>query len=442
MSRHIIVLSFIVVFPMFMLCGGDKGTNGPDPDCAIQKVEEANQALADVLYDLINRDDIDEPDDIDFSQPNQLYREALVCDANNIDANFGAGLTELLMLMVDPEVNATYDLWESFLDTASIFEPRSGGVSLNINSPGNLFMISPLLLGTYSVGMFKMALNDPPMISSIQDIVENEVFPRVNYAIEKLNVVVTDQNYTFIITPRMQGDYTEDPIEIDLTEVYVSLTQLHLIQSIGNLFISYNFDFVSYDSTGLEEALDQSSSFLGLRSGGIGHMASVKTSFLSAIDELELAINFLKYESDNQDDDLIIIGPNDIDEADLDSILAHLPDARDVLNSTYDVTEDFNDDGIDETVTFALGALFDNPIANFKQVLPQYTSHVERDSSWWYDYFYTGVITWEAQSFSEWIFPNPTFNGFLPDMTDESFKNTFGINAEDWDRVIRIEFDD
>jgi len=85
------------------------------------KVLEANNALEDVLFDLLNAD-IDEPADIDFELPNLLYRLALDLDPDNLDANFGAGLTELLIITNDQQIQDAFDEWEAFLDTALIFE--------------------------------------------------------------------------------------------------------------------------------------------------------------------------------------------------------------------------------------------------------------------------------------------------------------------------------
>jgi len=257
----------------------------------------------------------------------------------------------------------------------------------------------------------------------------------------------------------MQGDNLEDPIEIDLTEIYVALTELHLMKAVGNLFISYNFDVPSYDSLGLEHMISQTSSFLNLRSGGAQAMSDVKASFVAAVTNLEAAINFLEAETDNQNDDLIRIGGDGIAQADLDSVQVELQDARDAMDDggTYTLVEDFNGDGVDQSVAFALGALFDNPLDNFKAVFPTYSSRIESDSATYFDYqwhpdsgwieveithyFYTGVITWQAASYAQWILPNPTINGLLPGMTDSQFKTTFGISEADWTQEMRMEFD-
>jgi len=445
MSKKFLMLMLCCSLTFVFISCSEEEEGLVDPESAAAKIEEANEALEDVLYELINADSVSHPEEIDFSAPNQLYKEALELDADNLDANFGAGLTEMLTIFVDPQVIQTFDQWEAFIDTATFFEPAGGGLAKNLQNPGELFSISPLLLGVTSAGVFKMALTDPPLISSIQDLIESEVFPRVNYAIGKLEIVAANAEYTFIVTPIMQGDETEDPVEIDLTEIYAALAELYAIKAAGSIFISYDFDFVSYDSAGLHEAIQQNSSFLGLRTNGAVNMANAKASFLTAVDKIELAINFLKSETDLQDDDLIKIGSDDINEADLDSILAHLPDVRDAMNTSVDITEDFNGDGVDQTVAFAMGAIFDDPILNIKQKLPPYTSYVQRDSSyngWEYEYFYAGIITWDAETFSEWIFPDATFNGLFPEITDDAaFKATFGINEADWERVVDLGFD-
>jgi hypothetical protein len=131
-------------------------------------------------------------------------------------------------------------------------------------------------------------------------------------------------------------------------------------------------------------------------------------------------------------------------DEDLDSILTYLPRVRNTLNTSEDVTADFNGDGMDQTVAFSAKAFFDNPISNLKRdLLPGYTTRVEKDSSgWWWDkeYFWVAVIIWDANSFEQWNFPDPTFNGILPEITtDAEFKQTFGIDADDWQKEVRFE---
>jgi len=50
------------------------------------------------------------------------------------------------------------------------------------------------------------------------------------------------------------------------------------------------------------------------------------------------------------------------------------------------------------------------------------------------------VITWNAQNFSQWVLPNPSFNGLFPGITtDAQFKSTFGIADSSWSRTKIME---
>ena len=55
---------------------------------------------------------------------------------------------------------------------------------------------------------------------------------------------------------------------------------------------------------------------------------------------------------------------------------------------------------------------------------------------------YVPIITWNADTFEEWTFPDPTFSGILPGMTDLEFKRIFGITANDWEKTIKFGFGD
>lgn len=460
-STYLVIAALMVSLIIFWSGCGKKTTDSkPDKGTAEEKVKLANTALENELYVLISTEleEVERPKDVDFNLPNSLYKAALELDPNNLDAHFGAGLTEILIVTLDNSVNAVFDEWDTFLDTASLFEAKSA-----INSeekfakkivsrgfptgekdfvvPSNFFLRS-----IFSV--FYTGLTNPPQIHEIQDLIDNKLLPKVDYALVHLEKVASDTHYSFIITPEMQGDLEEDSLELDMTEIFLIITGLDLLRSFCSIAIAYNFDFPSYDSTGLAQVMPQNSDFLSLRSTGESKLDTAKSAFLDACDNLEDAINFLRSETDNQNDDIIKIDPDGVADEDLDSILTYLPRIRNTLNTSEDVTADFDGDGEDETVAIAVGAFFDPPINNLKDLLPDYTTRVEKDSSGWWDwdgfhvdkYFWVPVIIWNANSFDQWEFPNPTFNGILPEMTsDFMFKQTFGIDAGDWEKEFRLE---
>ena len=532
--------------------------NGVDPEAAKEKIDEATSALENEFYALINMietDEIDHPGDIDFTLSNGLFREAIELDPDNVDAHFGAGLTELLVFTHDPDVQAVFDAWEAFLDTGSAFVADTGlsslSKSLSVGMLGS-FPRNPFLglRGAHAaasyLNLFQLAVSDPPTIDDIQAVIESAFLPRLDYALERFDIADDHPDYTFTITPKMQGNLEEDPVELDLTELYVLETAANLIRSFSSVVVAYSFGPAAYDSAAIIDFLSQGSGFLSLRSNGAAQMGNAAIHLLAASHALDNAVDFLQGETDDQSDDIITVDSMNVSE--LDSITHYNGKFREDFLNGFTLTEDWNDDGIDTELTFNLSTLFDNPIQDFKSLLPDYTVAVGRDTSYelgehhddyfsipalvdvptsawyhwyrehsynaeyddeyhevdtsgfsipvvnavvdsllevfsgdntlarwsvsahwngslsqgqhliyvdvWYSYwtripewsYYTGILAWDAASYSEWTFPNPSFNGLLPDITSDAvFKSTFGITESDFlnmaDDPLVIKFD-
>ena len=549
-----VVLSMALL--LMLVCWGcstsdtaDGGGTVVDPSGAEQKVVEANEALELVLYDMINAPEPEEPSELDFTVPYGLYNEALALDPANADANFGAGLCGLMMITQDTEINQAWDEWSAFLDTTELFEPP-GGAGLQGCQPSlpgfpsfqELSNLPPAMVPAAIGGMVAMAASSPPMFSDLQNLIENELLPRLQEAYNRLEVVDDDPAYVFTVTPQMQGDPEEDSVELDLTEIYAMEVSLLVADAFARILISYNVDFASYDSLGLLQAFQQnaSNSFLKLRSGGAGHLAMSKSNLITALNKAKTGISFLENETDYQGDDIIVIEPEN--QEDLDSIKASIDYALEALDGNWSYTTDWDNDPLtpEVEVTFNLASFFDNPISDFKALLPDYEVSIEvRPDDYWYEYHYdsqvitdnvdipmsgyyyweryyshyegepgssyfdanlsipgfeqafdtameemlndpnissfwlslywsgtyeeglhvissplsmewhenvgTGyqyvvVLTYTAGSFSEWIFPNPTFNGLLPGMTDASLKTIFGFDEDAWLQGLEFSF--
>ncbi|MCB7130426.1 MAG: hypothetical protein J3T61_12915, partial [Candidatus Brocadiales bacterium] len=240
MLRSMKLLVSITAFFLFLLGCEETPVNGDgdDPLAAVAMVDSAISALEDELFALSTLE-VSHPGDIDFSTSNALFKEALALDAANLDANFGAGLTELLVFSQDPEVQAVFDAWEAFLDTGSAFVADtslgSSAMSLGFLLPGALRQSPFQTLNekemAYSyLNLYKLVVSDPPTIRDIQDVIESVFLPSLDYALERFDVVDDSSTYSFIITPKMQGDVLEDPVEFDLTEVYVLEVAMNLLR--------------------------------------------------------------------------------------------------------------------------------------------------------------------------------------------------------------------
>jgi hypothetical protein len=527
-------------------CGGLSNS-----ECAAQKVLQANDALESILYtSLIGNPQ--RPDDVDVRVPLALYRAALDLDPSNNDAHFGVAVLELLALSADEEVNAAFDEWKAYLDQHVPFEASNAaagplrplGVPLAFSGARTALAL-PFDVVARSVlaeARASMALADP-QLARVQAILRDRALPRLTDARNHLGIVAADANYRFIVTPRMQGDEDASAAEVDRTDVLALRAACGLLTAACDVAVSYELNFAAYDSTSLVQAFRPGSGWLTLRTDGAAHMSEARTALLGSIDDVDAAITSLLAETDNQDDDVIKIDPYDFRRQDLDSIQAHLPDVRSALDGGYTRVEDWDSDPFTPPVslTFRVGALFTNPVPDWKALFPPYTATARRqvartsypwnsgttpktvtltyssyfsayyginvydgqiypfysygdDSllaaaqdvvmerlalaqaqpgwdgsfygsasfygnlnagtqevpfSWWDSYgvatryVFVPVITWDAATFDQWEWPDPTLHGLLPDMgSSAQLLGTFGITADQWTREVVLDWTD
>jgi hypothetical protein len=446
----------------------------------------------------------------------------------------------MFMMTQEQQVNDAFDEWQSFMDGGDPFQapPAQSGSGISLGFPTSLksFSINNKEMAKTIIGTHRLTLNSTPKISTVQTIFENSLIPKLNDALTKLDYIDDFPEFVFTITPKMQGDLMADPLEMDLTEIYALQVSLNMLKVVVDMAVAYNLDFTSYDSLGIMEALNPGSDFLKVRNGGQS-LTDAKSSLLTAVDKLELGIDFLRNEVDSQDDDIIKLDPGSSDDADLDSILAYTDEAREFLTDGLSFTEDWddNEDTPDEALTVNLGEYFDSPIQDLKSLLPEYSISVGRDTSYddynwnygqsyvsttvdggdggfyyyyrsyswdqygfeyayedsniaipafeivfknkiselrqiegiesmyislywsntlssgqnnigetmYWDYYtresasimYFPILTWTAETFDEWVLPDPTFGGILPGMTDSEFKRIFGITEDHWEDI-------
>jgi len=405
----LVLVSFLALFFIFNACEGlldesDEGVSEEDSLAAIQKVEEANQELEGIMNSLINMDEPDSVqqvlDALDFSDAYDLYKEAQSLNPNNDDANFGVALTGLLMISQDNDLQNMLNNWESYFTANTPFEVTDGsakilgkrGFGLPISLEGMRVPMSAFVGGPLSLA--KMSLDDIPQFSEFQQIVNTLFIPIINESIEGLEKVEENQSYVFTIIGEMQGDAEATSLELDLTEVYAIDMMLHALKAICYSVISYNFDFVSFDAEGIVTELSRNSDFATLKNNGGQYLSTALSSIKTAIDKFEDGIDFLVAETDNQDDDLIPI-PNGDDLAD---IREGIEDSRETLNGpkwiNYNYYDEYYDEYgwheeyIEDSVKVDIRKFFENPIDDFKEMVPPYTvsTGIDTTTDWdWED---------------------------------------------------------
>ena len=90
-------------------------------------------ALENIISNLYNQD-IEHPEQIDFSMAHNNYLSALAIDSDSPEANFGAGLTGFLMVTQDPmfiEVFEQWDEWDDNNDNDNPYSYIGSGIPVN-----------------------------------------------------------------------------------------------------------------------------------------------------------------------------------------------------------------------------------------------------------------------------------------------------------------------
>ena len=381
--RLILALAVVVVSS----CGDEDvqpASPEPDPTGAAALVQQANLSLERNLY-YLHGSNVDHPRDLDFREAHRLYHDALELDPDNLDAHFGVGVTSLLVLTIDEEVDAAFDEWRDYLDNHTPFELPSGagkplGVPLGLPSGAELLRLPFDLVPACAIAQARTPMLDAdPQISRIQVILRDRVLPLVDPVREHLERVAQDPQYTFTVTPRMQGDDEETPREIDATDILALRAACSLLAAACRITVSYELGFAAFDSTNLVRNLARGSGWLALTPGGRADMGLARTAFLQATEDVERSLRALRDETDVQSDDVIKVG-GDLSDADVDSILANIPSVRGALSDGYTRVDDWdNDDSTAEiALEISLGSWFVNPVPDWKELLPAYDVSTER----------------------------------------------------------------
>ena len=533
LNTYLTIVLLSATLTIWMGCASDDDGGGEGtPVSTDSLIAAANAELEDALYLLINSDP-QEPEDIDLSAPYAAYMDVLQQSPTHPTANFGAGVLEVMMFTRDPEVQAFFDDMQAFFDAGDYFAVGGGVITNDVRVKDPILSASALKFPAFQpltlTRRFSRVLDDDPQVSDLQAICQNEVLPRMTMAIARLERVTPEADFVFTITPRMQGDPDEDPVELDLTEVYATLGVLHATTALLDHFCAYNFDFSAYDGPGMLQAFSQGSNFATLFRDDL--MSEAREQWLNAIAEVSAGITFLRNETDDQNDDLIRIDPYDgFTQDELDSVEHYLDVIENALNGSqvFELDTDGDDWTPPEQITVSLQALYLNPVTDLKALFPNYTVALDTQSAGWewhsdYSYIpaivdvqasgyyywsrsaywfhgeqtsfneditiavpewdaawnaqaalisdqpyaslslyfsgylavgtnnvsarmyynyeeptparYVPRITWQAQTFEQWILPDPTLSGLFPGMTDSRFKELFGITGEDWERT-------
>jgi len=416
-------LTLVFIILAFLVGGCDNKTTGPeDPAAAQAKAAQAYSALEDQFsfWATNSFTSASSYDRLNFQSSNTLYKEAIALDPKNSQAQFGAALTELLLAYSDPQMNDVVKRWESSMNTnrfsKAIF---NGGFP---SSAGRLLPPS-LAAAENSINLYKVALTDPPLLSEMQTVLRDKLLPRIVYGLERLAQIEQDSTFRFTISGKMQGDTKLTPVSLYVTEIYMIDAVWQGIRFLLEQFLIYRYDMPDYSQNSLVSALSQNNtSFFVLASDGLTRAQNAKNSLDGMFSKIQSGLGTLTRISGSKSDAVIKLGNTGLQQPDVDSLRSYMQQARNTLTTPFTVTlNDADTEGNNYTIQVFLGALFNNPPQNPKSAFfPTYTVTPSGTN---------GVsLQFTANTYAEFTFPDPTFGGLFPGMTNTNLKRILYID--------------
>jgi hypothetical protein len=412
-----------VLFILFLCVAGcNKNANEPvDSTASKEKSTEAYSSLEGQFSFWVNNSftSASSYDRLDFQTANTLYKEAITLDPGNSEAQFGAALTELLVAYSDAQVNDVVKRWESSLKKTGV-----ASAFLNGGFPSSASKLLPptLLAAENTINTYKVALTDPPLISEMQAVLRDKVLPRIVYGIERLAEVEKDTTFRFRISGKMQGDSRLNPVYLYITEIYMIDAAWQGLRFMLEEFLIYRFDLPDYSQSSLVAGLSQNSTnFFVLATDGATRAQNAKNALDGVFSKIQSGLRTLVTISGNRSDAVIKLGDIGLRQPDIDSLRSYLQQARNALTAPFTVhLNNWDSQGNSYTIQVFLGALF-NPVQNPKSAFfPTYTVTPSGTS---------GIsLQFAANTYAEFTFPDPTFNGLFPGMTNESLKRILYID--------------
>jgi hypothetical protein len=417
-----LISAFSLLFLLVIGCNKETATGPEDTTGAQAKTSQAYTSLEEQFTFWTNNTftNASSYDRLNFQTANSLYKEAITLDPNNSEAQFGAAITELLVAYSDPQIKDIVKRWESSANSNSLSKALfNGGFP---SSAGRL--LPPMLTAAEnSISLYKIAMTDPPLLSEMQAVLRDKLLPRIVYGIERLGRVEQDTAFRFRISGKMQGDPKLTPVNLYVTEIYMIDAVWQGIRFLLEEFLMYRYDMPDYTQASVVNALSQSNTdFFVLASDGLTRGQNAKSSLDAVFTKIQTGLTTLTTISGNRSDAVIKLGNIGLRQPDIDSLRSYLQQARNALTTPFTVhLTDWDSQGNSYTVQVFLGALFNNPPQNPKSAFfPPYTVTPSGTS---------GIsLQFSANTYNEFVFPDPTFNGLFPGMTNDALKRILFID--------------
>jgi hypothetical protein len=442
------MLLFLTILMLLFFIGCDdtvKVEDEIDESIANEFARSGFTLLNEMLLDLEEPDDPQSGDDIfpeaDYNLIKNFFEQALDESPDNALANFGMAVLEIASVNYDPE------LWDLIND----FDDEFGERRL-FNNQFSFLVKTPLIYLEY---LNSPLSEDELSLARIQNFIEDNVFPKIENAIEHLNTAIALPDSVTIII-----DTDEELLELDRAEIYAFRVGTYAISAAMRMLILYDFDmfdengtydwiddlgeesedceyeydpdtqelFIEYHEHAQDELIltqvvnynhTQRPEFLAFRSGQ--DPSYIQDDLNNILADLQNIVDYVTAETDDQSDDIIqydhiIEMNNDIGEIDEDdpNFVQNWQTVDDVIDWVSSLiagpitfNEDFDDDGIDEELTLDLSRLFDPGLDDMRDYLPYHQWLPEEewliDELDWEDDWYNGGYSYSFGCGDDWI---------------------------------------
>lgn len=388
-TKHVLA-ALVVISAAGLLAGCSSSSD------SAQTADELYQEGVSYLEDSMSDVDIETPPwewSADMEEANGFFEDALDQDPDHCGALLMAALTRIVMVLQDPELGEILD--EMFPE-----ELRGG--------PEDLLLRAFQKPNVYGVRrLAERARRGEFHFSELQDYIEDEVNPALEYADAKLSRF-EDLDCEVILEIDMERKRETAELEIDATDVYIVHAALDVVQATLQVAVSYNVDVE--DGQTLQDLIDVDPDFLSLRPGD--HMGAAYDELLEASGHLSDGATSLAGETDPQDTDLLTASDDEgwlpMGEGAADTLAMIASDMYDALTSgvTFNPWEDTGDpEAPDIDVLVDLEEFFADPLDPLTDYVPAHTWPDPDTIDFTYPY----------------VFPDPTFSDVTPGMTNQDW---------------------
>ncbi len=422
LPRIVILLALL----FFVSCNTKDDSTNPtstDPTASKTKSDEAYALMEVQMSSLVNGnyETTSDFDHLKFSNVNSLFREAVTLNPENYDAQFGAAISEILAVYSDTAINRLIKDFEK-ANTSSKLAQTFKRPLITTNTSDFSLQLTGVAQGMTFI--LQKAMTDPPLVSRVQSVIKTNFIPHIDYAIQCLEACEKNANFTFKISGKMQGesDLTK-AVVVYPTEVYLMDGMMRNLRSSLKSFLIYKFELPDYSQSSLYDALAPSNTnFFYISSEGKAYATSAKSDMDAFIAKIKAGISSLEKVSGTKTDAIIKIGNGGIKQSDLDTLKKYLDKVESAMSNDLSIElKDADSDGNSYTIKVNLGNFFKNIPDNPKTaLLPAYTVTKvgTKDIN----------IKFNAETYAAFTFPDPTFGGLFPGMTNDVLKRLLRID--------------